>query len=329
MGGRPGSRWPAPGGSAPRRPANDATTATVLFNEAKRLAAAGNFADACPKLEESQRLDPAIGTEFHLADCNEHIGHLATAWATFQDVASVARASGQTARAQVAQKRAAALEPKLSKLTIVAPKDVIGLEVRRNGELLGSVLWGNAIPVDPGSSPIEASAPGKKRWSTVTTVGPNAVVVSVTVPPLEADAPPPAPPAADVAAAPAVSPVAPGADAAVGSGSTQRTLGLVSAGAGLVGIGVGTFFGLRSFSKHSEYVGHCNGNLCDATGVAAHDDAVTAGNVSTISFVAGGALLAAGAVLWLTAPRRPTSDVAVAPLVGPGTAGIAIAGGWR
>jgi serine/threonine-protein kinase len=302
----------------------------MLFNEAKRLAAAGKYADACPKFEESQRLDPAIGTQFNLADCEEHIGRTASAWAAFQDVAAASKTAGQSARAQVASRRAAALEPRLSKLTIVAPKDVIGLEVRRNGELLGSILWGNAIPVDPGTYTIDASAPGKKKWSTVTTVGPDGATVSVSIPPLEAVDEAVRGTAPDAAPAQAV-PVTPGEGSGDGDhpGSTQRTLALVAGGVGVAALGTGAFFGVRSLSKHSEYVSHCNGSLCDAAGVAAHDDAVSAGNLSTIAFAVGGALVVGGAVLWLTAPSASTGDVKVAPVVGPGTMGVSIAGGWR
>ena len=51
----------------------DEAAARVLFGEGRKLAAAGDYAAACPKFEESFRLDPGIGTGFNLADCWEHI----------------------------------------------------------------------------------------------------------------------------------------------------------------------------------------------------------------------------------------------------------------
>ena len=63
----------------------------------------GKYAEACPKLEESMRLDSGIGTQFNLADCNEHIGKLATAWAGFLDVAAAAKAASQPDREKVAR----------------------------------------------------------------------------------------------------------------------------------------------------------------------------------------------------------------------------------
>ena len=49
-------------------------------------------------------------------------------------------------------------------------------------------------------------------------------------------------------------------------------------------------------------------------GVTLHDQAHSAGNVSTALFAIGGAALATGAVLWLTAkPHAPEVGVAVVP----------------
>lgn len=316
--------------------ANDPATATMLFNDAKRLASAGSYVDACPKFEESQRLDPAIGTQYNLADCYEHTGKTASAWAMFLDVASAATASGQPARAQVATQRAAAIESKVSKLTIAAPKTATGLEVRRNGELLGSVLWGNAAPVDPGSYTIEASAPGKRRWSSVATVGPNGAHVTVTIPPLEAaSAPAPVPsapfPPATAVASPAPPALAEGPTAVDEKprGDGQRVAGMIVSGAGIVGLGASAAFLILSVAKHSDYTSHCAGDLCDAQGVSSHNDAVTDGNVATGTFIGGGILLAAGLALWLSAPKsHPTAAWQVAPAIGPGHAGLSLTGSW-
>ena len=316
--------------------ATDPATATMLFNEARRLVASGRYSEACPKFEESERLDPGIGTQFNLADCYEHTARIASAWALFLDVASSAGGTGQQARESVARKRAGALEPKLSKLTIEAPKNVTGLEVRRNGESLGGVLWNNPIPVDPGSYTIEASAPGKKRWSTIATVGPDGASVTVTIPVLEngddrgsasrgsapdgtrlatpdSDAPPSAAPSA-------------GASRAV----VERTIALALGGAGLIGVGVGSFFGFRSIAKHSDYEALCSDNVCARSAGPIHDDAVAAGNASTVAFVVGGALVASGAVLWLVAPQPATTAarLRVAPTVGSSSAGAVVAGEW-
>ena len=308
--------------------ATDPATATMLFNEARQLVAAGHYPEACPKFEESQRLDPGIGTQFNLADCYEHTQRLASAWALFLDVASSAGGTGQVAREHVARRRAAALEPKLSKLTIAVPTNVTGLEVHRNGEVLGGVLWNNPIPVDPGSYTIEASAPGKRTWSTVATVGPSGAAVTVAIPALEDGEG--LPPASSLAAA------HPDADASTPDtrlserSRTERAIALGVGGAGVLGIGIGAFFGLRSIAKHSDYEQLCNGGVCEPAAGPIHDDAVAAGDASTVAFVVGGALIAGGAVLWLVAPRAssPVSRIRLAPSVGSSGAGVVLAGGW-
>jgi serine/threonine-protein kinase len=320
--------------------ANDSATATMLFNDGKRLMGEGQFAEACPKLEESQRLDPAIGTQFNLADCYDHVGKTATSWALFVDVASSLHASGDTRREKVARERAAALEPKLSKLTILAPKNVTGLEVRRNGEVLGGAVWGNAIPVDPGSYTIEASAPGKKKWSSVAAVGPNGAAVTVTIPELvePASADPVAVPVTTTTTTTPNASAPPASEAATtttpdttpaSSGSTQRTLALVAGGVGVVGLGLGSVFGLQAFSKQSDSKSHCVGTVCDAEGVAAHDDAASAGTLSTIMFGAGLAFVATGAVLWFTAPKaQKSASLRVAPTVSQSSGTIMLSGRW-
>src|SRR5438034_1147130 len=68
--------------------------AEASFEEARQLVLAGHFAEACPKLEASQRLDPAPGTELNLADCYEKTDRFASAWGMFQQAADDERRAG-------------------------------------------------------------------------------------------------------------------------------------------------------------------------------------------------------------------------------------------
>src|SRR3954469_8263227 len=97
---------------------SDKAAAEGLFSDARRLMVAGKFQEACPKLEASQRLDPAVGTVLNLADCYERSGRTASAWMEFLEAASAARQSGSADREAEARGRASALESRLSYLVI-------------------------------------------------------------------------------------------------------------------------------------------------------------------------------------------------------------------
>ena len=111
-GARPAAADPTP---------EDAALATTLFQDGRALMAAGRLAEACPKLEESQRLDPGGGTLLNLALCHEQAGRLARSWSEFNDAAAVARRDGRRDRELAADSHAAALWPRLSKLTVSVP----------------------------------------------------------------------------------------------------------------------------------------------------------------------------------------------------------------
>jgi hypothetical protein len=277
--------------------AADSTAAQALFDQAKQLMADGNSKEACPKFEESQRLDPGSGTLVNLAHCYEELGRLASAWSKYLEAASAAKAAGNTERETVAREQAAALAPRLSKLVIsveAGAKEISGLEVRRDGDRVGAPQWGLPIPIDAGEHTVEATAPGHTAWRSNVTVERNAATATVTVPALSAGASP----VPESTGGPS--------DKALESGGlgTQRTLAIVAAGVGVVGIGVGTVFALQSKSKHDEAEGDCSGSVCRTTqGLEASEDARSAGNIATIGMVVGLAGLAGGAALWFTAPK--------------------------
>ncbi|HET9623813.1 MAG TPA: hypothetical protein VFP84_20715, partial [Kofleriaceae bacterium] len=108
--------------------------AQSLFDEGRKLRAAGKIAEACAAFDSSEKLDPVVTTLLNLADCRETNHQLATAWGEFVDAARMAR-DAKDAKAKkyerTAQARAKKLEPRLSKLTInVAPeRQVAGLEI--------------------------------------------------------------------------------------------------------------------------------------------------------------------------------------------------------
>jgi tetratricopeptide (TPR) repeat protein len=63
-----------------------AEVADVLFNDARAAMAVKKFDVACEKFRESNRLDPAVGTLFNLANCEAQRGQLVTAWTLYRQV---------------------------------------------------------------------------------------------------------------------------------------------------------------------------------------------------------------------------------------------------
>src|SRR4051812_13602224 len=80
-----------------------------LFGQATTLITEERFAEAIPLLEEAQRLDPGIGTQFNLAVCYEKVGRLAVAYRNFAQVETLAAAAGKTKREEAAREKVAAL----------------------------------------------------------------------------------------------------------------------------------------------------------------------------------------------------------------------------
>ncbi len=283
----------------------DPIAAEAAFDEARMLMKAGNYSEACPKFEASQRLDPGVGTLLNLGDCFEKNGQLASAWARFREAASAAVGASQSDREGIARARATALEGRLAKLTMRVPpgSDVNGLIVVRDGIALDRALWGLALPVDPGTHKIEASAPGKETWSTTLTaeVGPSAIVVDL--PPLR-DTHIAAVSAKAVSADPRVPPQAKltPPEHAARSWGTQKTIAVSAFGAGVIGAAVGTAIALAARSSYAEARARCLPAGCGEEAIQMGRDAGRSADVATVVIVAGGVAVVGGVVLFLTAP---------------------------
>jgi hypothetical protein len=302
-----------------RAQATDTGAAEALFQSGKSLLEQKNYAQACPKLVESYRLDAGTGTLLALALCHEGEGRLASAWGEFADVAVRSRREGRADREEVARQHKALLEPRLSMLTVSpAPgaEQIDGLQIQRDGVEVGSGSWTTPVPVDPGPHHVEASAPGRKPFSATVTLAADGAREIIVVPILER-----APERPDAAA-----------------GGAPRTFwtplryaGLAVGGAGAVGLAIGAVFGIRAITLNNDSKGDCSAqSICGASGYSLRHQAQEAGNVSTVAFVAGGVLFAAGATLFVVAkPREGTrTGVRAAPLVSGREVGIGLEGAF-
>ncbi|MCC6521218.1 MAG: hypothetical protein IT373_01025 [Polyangiaceae bacterium] len=310
----------------PKTPnADDKVAAQALYDEGKKLKADDHWEKACDKFAESQRLDPQVGTQGSLADCYEHIGRTASAWSNWTDVATLSsRQTGDVARRreEVAREHAAALLPKLSRLKIKVTERVPGLEIKRSGQPLRDAQWDLAVPVDPLKYEIVASAPSRATWKKTVEVPPDGASVELVVPKLAVvETPPPVPtgpPPSD--------------------GTAQVAAGGVLTGLGVVGLGLGTAFGVMAMGKKDDSLDFCRTdapNKCSQEGVDLRQQAITFGNVSTAGIVVGGAAFVVGLITIFTAPSAPDEpEGELPPSAGPtarldvGPTGLSVTGVW-
>lgn len=303
---------------APSASADDSATQTP-FEEAKALMKKERYGEAIPKLLSSIAQEKSVGALFNLGVCYESVHRPASAWVRFKAAEAVAHEKGD-AREVAASARARLLEPQLSRIvvSVSAAADLPALEVKRDGAVLPRAEWGMPTPVDPGAHSIEATAPGKKPWSTqVSARESGGDLSSVVVAPL-----------ADLESASSTSSPARSTssarDQSHGLGAQKvGAIGAVSAGA--VGVGLGVVMALGAKSKNGDSKAHCSNpsdpNACDAVGVGLRNDAKSSADIATIAFLAGGVALAAGATLWLTSKRSRTT-------MGIGPSGLGVKAVW-
>jgi len=317
----------------PEARADDKAAAESAFVRGKRLMKEGKTQEACDAFSTSQRLDPQIGTQYNLAICYQDLGRLASAWVLFREVA---QRDSNAARKKDSSKRADAIEPRLSKLMIIAPATT-GLKVTRDGVDVTNLV-GVEDPVDPGKYRIEASA-GEKEFRREVEVKGEGVVVKVMV---ELDAGGTGGPATggDAAGGPVVDDDEEEEIDTGGGGSKRKIIGISTAAVGGVAIGVGLFFGTQASASLQKAKDACGGDLVCATDAdrmisQGHvDDARKKGNLSTLFVGAGVVAATAGVILWLTAPSGHEAGdeggdetaLRFAPSLGPDGIGLVAAG---
>ncbi len=291
--------------------------AAQLFEEGRALLEQGRIEQACPKLEESQQLDPGGGTLLNVALCHEKQGRTATAWVEFVEARGIAKADNRALRVAFAEAHIAQLEPALSRVVVQVPSlsDVPDLEIKRDGSVVGRAAWGSAVPVDPGDHVVEAIAPGKMPWRQSVVVAPAGDTRTVIVPTLQ-DAP--ALVSAKSSQQAVVAPViASATDAAAGRpppDSSSRTGGRdlsvpawVALVVGAAGAGASTYFGLHALSLKNDADGECPNNACSAQGASTNHEAIQSADLATGAAAVGVAGLGIGTVLFVLNANRPPS----------------------
>jgi hypothetical protein len=200
-------------------------------------------------------------------------------------------------------------------------RELTAVTVTMDEAVVANQLDGTALSLDPGIHNFTFEVAGQlpTREDLVLHAGEKNRAESVVI-----GAATPAP-AAPATAGPAQLPVAPApAPAALvteSRGHTARVTGLVIGATGAAGLAFGVVFGGMTISKWHQANSACPSHAgCSQSAIGWDHDAMTDGTVSTISFIAGGVLAAAGVTLYLAAPKADA--VRVGLRVGPSTLGV-------
>jgi hypothetical protein len=291
-------------------PAEKKVEAEVLFREGTRLLQQKQFAEACPKLAESQRIDPAGATLINLALCHEGEGKITSAWIEFSEALVQAKRDKRNDRIKIAREHIEKLEPRLPRLIVRLPRvQPSGLIVERGGVPISEASFGTPIPVDPGEHTLEARAPQHLPRRERVSIK-EGETKTIQFPALEPAPESPAP----AESATAVASVSPTPLPPPGG---RRTAGYIIGGVGLVSLTVGAIFGLRTFSKKSESDAGCSKGpaLCSPEGASANEQAYTSANIANVGVGLG--LLGVGVGAYLIFSRSaPAAAYRVAPAVG-------------
>ena len=325
--------------------AADMATAEALFQEARGLMEVGKYATACPKLAESQRLDPAVGTLLYLAECYEKNGQTASAWASFELAAAEGRKDKQAERELIAKERAFRLLPVLSRLVISVPAKAVeqGLKVTYDGQSVGAPSWESDIPVDPGKHVIVATAPGRQPWVTEIVIQANNGTTRIVIPTLDKSSSSTDTPAAGDKLSPKATLPKPIEKKNTSQSATnnsnanywkaQRVWGASVGGVGLATVAVGTLLSITGKNKEDDaekkYCVPADPNQCSQKGADLIHEATNERTAGLVMIIVGTSAIIGGGILFFATPStehpyngmksaRPKFNLTVEPTGGIG-----------
>jgi hypothetical protein len=269
------------------------TAAQALFEQAREDMRRGDFAAALPKLEDSERLDPAIGTLLNLVLCEEKFGRLARAWLHAREL--VDRLPAGDERAAIARQRVEILSRRAPKATVRleagAPSDT---KVLLDGVELPRSSLDLPIVIDLGPHRVVAVAPDGRTGPPLDfEAAEGGQYVRFAIAPSSSVATqalvPPAPLRAAITLAP-VSARPPHDQPPEGRG-VPRWVGWTAAGIGAASLAAAGAFGILTLDRRSTVESVCPDKTCrDPSGLQAADQ----GKVFFAATLVSGALAAIG-----------------------------------
>ena len=315
---------------------DDRAGARVAATEGVKAVNEKRWADAADLFTRAESLVHSPVHLLYLARAQEKLGHLVKAHENYNKIlrekygpeAPDAFRQAQTS----AQQESTGLDARLAAITVKLDGEKGAVTVTMDGEKVPPALIGLPLPVDPGSHTFEATGTDLKSDPVTVTVpegGKDAITLTVKTAPgtLAAGAPPataaatPGPGAAPPAAPP------PNTDSGANGNSGMKIGGFVALGVGVVGVGVGTLFLLKSHSKKSDADALCNSLGCPQSKQgqiqSLDNDYKSAGTLSVVGYAVGGAGLITGVTLLaLSGSKHSENAAGVTPWIGYQSAGL-------
>lgn len=297
----------------------DEAAAEAAFRRGQALLEQKKYEQACQAFEESYREDPAIGAQLNTARCYEKWGKLATALRAYREALRLVREAKDRREADLVT-LLGELEPKVPTLAVSLPEGQEApaeLSLSLDGAALPLAALGKPQPLDPGDHVLVLRlGEGPPRTFPIAVRARERATLEL---PAEALA----------AAEPAEPKPAPASPAP--RGRTRKWAGLGLAGAGVAALGVGTYLALDAKSSYqAAFDAYCfsDSKQCTALGLERTADARRQANWATAVGGVGLAAIAAGVVLYVTAPRedeRP-ARAALVPVVWSDGGGLVVLG---
>jgi hypothetical protein len=317
----------------------DKATARQLTLDGYEALDKKDWATAADRFTRADGLYHAPTVTLGLARAQVGLGKLVTAQELYSRVVHEtipANASAAFTRAvDDARRELDALTPRVPSVVITV-KGSAAPKVTVDGVEVPNAALGVKRPADPGKHVVRAQGVGVSPVDvTVTLVEGKSETVAIELkpgpgglPPAIVAPPPPPPGVVPLPPQPNLGPATPPPgvtpDQGGSSGSPRKTIGFAGIGVGAAGLVLGGVMGGLALGKHADLLKTCPLGHCipgtEGTNQANIDSYHTFGLVSTIGFIAGGALAATGVILVVTAPKAKTTAT-VTPLIGLGYLG--------
>ena len=298
-------------GTTPAR-AQHESVAESLFRQAREQMKRGEVRDACPKFEESFRLNPSIGTLLNLGLCEEALGHTATAWTKLRQFLDSAPADDD--RLPLARGRIAKLETQLPWVRIVVDPGDDPLVVQLDGVELRAASLSDSIPVNPGPHSLRITRSTGEATETRFEIYPaEKRTVQLTpplrLPPAKPAATNPSPPPANLEQLERPAPVSAAKATPTPSHGTGERVAAYTIGAlGVAGLVTGSVFGLMALSDRNVVREQCPNHECQTqAGLDALQSGPRNQTIANVAFVVGAIGLVTGGVLLWHSGRTTTA----------------------